>query len=71
MPDGYSPRNPSGLTDEHGEPLVDISYDAAGLPAKAEIGTTVYDLQAGSFNGIPKGATLLSAIEAGANAGRQ
>jgi SPP1 gp7 family putative phage head morphogenesis protein len=66
MPDGYDSKNPSGLFDEHGGPLVDISYDDRGLPAKAEIGTTLYDLQAGNFNGIPRGATLLSAIEAGA-----
>jgi SPP1 gp7 family putative phage head morphogenesis protein len=65
IPAGYDPKNPSGLLDEHGEPLVDISYDDQGMPAKAEIGTTLYDLQVGNFNGIPPHATLQSAIEAG------
>jgi len=49
----------------NGEPLAQVSYDDNGSPAKAEIGTTLYDLQVGNFNGIPRGATLLSAIEAG------
>ena len=65
IPDGYDPKNPSGLRDERGEPLAHVSYDKRGMPAKAEIGTTLYDLKVGSFNGIPPGATLKSAIEAG------
>lgn len=70
VPFGYNPKNPSGLLDDRGEPLVDISYDDRGLPAKAEIGTTLYDLKVGSFNGIPRGATLKSAIEAGVKRSR-
>ena len=65
IPDDYDPRNPSGVTDERGEPLVDLSYDKRGLPAKVEYGTTLYDLAAGDFAGIPRGATMQSAIEAG------
>lgn len=65
IPDGYDPRNPSGVTDEYGQPLVQLSYDAHGLPAKVEYGTTLYDLAVGDFAGIPRGATLQSAIEAG------
>lgn len=66
VPSDYDPRNPSGEFDDHGEPLVQLSYDAKGVPAKAEYGTTLYDLQVGSFNGIPPLATLKTAIEAGA-----
>ena len=65
IPDSYDPRNPTGVRDEYGQPLVEISYDDRGMPAKAEFGTTLYDLAVGDFAGIPRGATLLSAIEAG------
>ena len=65
-PAGYDPKNPTGAKDDYGEPVVHISYDADGAPAKAEMGTTLYDLKVGNFQGIPRGATLLSAIEAGA-----
>lgn len=64
-PDGYDPRNPSGVIDEYGQPLVQLSYDDRGFPAKVEYGTTLYDLAVGDFAGIPRGATMLSAIEAG------
>jgi SPP1 gp7 family putative phage head morphogenesis protein len=66
LPDSYDPRNPSGRRDDYGEPLVQVSYDANGVPAKAEYGTTLYDLQVGNFSGIPPFATLKTAIEAGA-----
>lgn len=62
---GYDPRNPSGELDEFGEPVVQLSYGDDGAPAKAEIGTTLIDLQVGNFSGVPPGASLLSAIEAG------
>ena len=65
IPDGYDPKNPSGELDEYGEPVVQLSYDDAGAPAKAEIGTSLVDLQVGKFSGIPRGSSLLSAIEAG------
>ncbi|HKO43342.1 MAG TPA: phage minor head protein [Pyrinomonadaceae bacterium] len=70
IPDDYDARNPSGLRNEFGDPLIQISYDKRGVPAKAEIGTTLYDLQVGNFAGIPRGASLLSAIEAGVGRAR-
>jgi len=70
LPDNYDPRNPSGDLDEHGEPLVQLSYDEYGVPAKAEYGTGLYDLQVGDFRGIPPYATLKTAIEAGAERAR-
>lgn len=66
LPSGYDPRNPTGRLDDHGDPMVQISYDANGVPAKAEYGTSLHDLQVGNFSGIPPFATLKSAIEAGA-----
>lgn len=69
-PADYDPHNPTGLKDEFGEPLVQLSYDRYGNPAKAEYGTTVYDLQAGSFSGVPPVVTLLNAIEAGVKSKR-
>lgn len=65
LPEGYDPKNPSGLRDEHGEPLTQISYDDRGVPAKAEHGTSFYDLAAGKFSGVPPYSSLKSAIEAG------
>jgi SPP1 gp7 family putative phage head morphogenesis protein len=71
LPRDYDPRNPSGERDEYGAPLVQVSYDGQGMPAKAEYGTTLYDLKVGNFAGVPRGATLKSAIEAGVEASRQ
>jgi SPP1 gp7 family putative phage head morphogenesis protein len=71
IPADYDRHNPSGLKDEHGEPLAHVSYDNAGMPVRAEIGTALYDLSVGNFNGIPRGATLLSAIEAGVARGQK
>ena len=66
IPDDYDPANPSGELDEYGEPLVQISYDDEGMPVKAEVGTSLVDLTVTSnFSGVPPGASLLSAIEAG------
>lgn len=59
IPDGYDPRHPSG------DESVTVSYNDDGAPAKAEIGTSLVDLQVGKFSGIPRGASMLSAIEAG------
>ncbi len=59
IPDGYSHNNPSGEAE--------IFYDGKGNPAKAEIGTSVYDLAAdGKFQGVPPQGSLKEAIEAGA-----
>lgn len=45
-PEGYTHNNPSGEAE--------IFYDDKGNPAKAEIGTSVYDLAAeGNFQGVP------------------
>jgi SPP1 gp7 family putative phage head morphogenesis protein len=71
IPDGYDAKNPSGELDDFGEPLVQLSYDDDGMPVKAEMGTTLYDLQVGKFSGIPRGATLLGAIEAGVERSKQ
>jgi SPP1 gp7 family putative phage head morphogenesis protein len=65
IPDGYDPKNPSGELDEYGEPVVQLSYNDDGAPAKAEIGTSLVDLSVGKFSGVPRGASMLSAIEAG------
>jgi len=67
IPDGYDAKNPSGEVNEYGEPRVQLSYDDEGMPAKAEIGTSLVDLTVQSkFAGVARGATLLSTIEAGA-----
>ncbi len=50
MPDDYNYENPSGQAE--------ITYDADGKPAKAEIGTTVIDLQVEKFPGVPKRGDL-------------
>jgi SPP1 gp7 family putative phage head morphogenesis protein len=65
LPQGYDPKNPSGERDEFGEPVVQLSYGDDGAPAKVEIGTSLIDLQVGNFSGVARGASLLSAIEAG------
>jgi len=51
---------------EYGEPLVSLSYDDEGMSVKAEVGTSLVDLTVTSnLSGVPPGASLLSAIEAG------
>jgi SPP1 gp7 family putative phage head morphogenesis protein len=65
IPDGYDPKNPSGELDQYGEPVTQLSYDDQGMPAKAEIGTSLVDLQVGKFSGVARGASLLTTIEAG------
>lgn len=61
IPEGYEHSNPSG------EAGTTIFYDKAGMPAKAEIGTSVYDLAAeGNFQGVPPQGGLKEVIEAGA-----
>jgi SPP1 gp7 family putative phage head morphogenesis protein len=66
IPEGYDPANPSGAHDEYGEPAVQISYGDDHMPVKAQIGTSLVDLTVHSnFSGIPRGASLLTAIEAG------
>ncbi len=59
IPEGYDPIHPGG--DEE----VTLSYDDEGMPAKAEIGPTFVDLSVGKFSGVARGASLLTAIEAG------
>ncbi len=71
IPDGYDPKNPSGEVDEYGDPYVTVSYDDDGAPAKAEIGTSLIDLQVGKFSGVPRGASMLSTIEAGVERARE
>jgi SPP1 gp7 family putative phage head morphogenesis protein len=63
IPEGYDPKHPSG--DEE----ITLSYDEEGMPAKAEIGPTFVDLSVGKFRGIPRGASLLTTIEAGVQRG--
>lgn len=52
---GYDHSNPSG----EGK----IFYDNRGMPAKAEIGTSVYDLAVGDFRGVPPQGGLKTVIE--------
>jgi len=52
---GYDHANPSGEGT--------IFYDNRGMPAKAEIGTAVYDLAVGDFRGVPPQSGLKSVIE--------
>ena len=61
IPDGYDRAHPSG------DPDVTVSYYDDGAPAKAEIGTSLIDLKVGNFAGVSRGASLLTAIEAGAD----
>lgn len=61
IPEGYNPENPNGEDDTK------IFYDERGMPAKAEIGTTVHDLLVeGKLPGVPPQAGLRSVIEDGA-----
>ncbi len=61
LPDGYNAANPSG------EDGTTIFYDDKGKPAKAEIGTRVYDLDADSkFQGAPPQKDLKEVIQAAA-----
>ena len=68
IPDDYKHSNPSGETG------TTIFYDRNGMPAKAEIGTSVYDLAAeGNFQGVPPQGGLRQVIESAsvrARAGR-
>lgn len=58
IPDGYDHSSPAG------EPDVKLYYDDLGMPAKAEVGTSVYDLAAaGDFQGVPPQASLRAVIE--------
>jgi hypothetical protein len=57
--------------DDQGEPFVTLSYNDDGSPAKAEIGTSLVDLQVGKFSGIARGASMLTAIEAGATRAKE
>lgn len=58
MPNGYNHASPSGEGT--------VYYDERGNPAKAEIGTSVYDLAAdGKFQGVPPQGGLREAIENG------
>ncbi|HKS39962.1 MAG TPA: phage minor head protein [Blastocatellia bacterium] len=61
IPDDYNHNSPGGDSDVH------LFYDGAGMPAKAEIGTLVYDLAAdGKFQGVPPQGGLKEVIEASA-----
>jgi SPP1 gp7 family putative phage head morphogenesis protein len=60
IPDGYDQASPGGDRD------VQLYYDERGNPAKAEVGTAVYDLAAdGRFQGVPPQGGLKDVIEAG------
>ncbi len=69
IPEGYDPKHPNG------DESVTLSYNDDGSPAKAEIGTSLIDLQVskspGAFRGVPRGASMLTAIEAGVERARQ
>jgi hypothetical protein len=54
-PEGYDHSNPSGEAQ--------LVYDKKGNPAKAEVGTSVIDLQVGKFKGVPPQGGLKSVIE--------
>jgi SPP1 gp7 family putative phage head morphogenesis protein len=55
IPEGYNPESPNGDAK--------IFYDDRGSPAKAEIDTSVYDLAAGDFKGVPPQGSLKEIIE--------
>lgn len=63
MPGDYNPSNPSGEAQ--------IVYDRTGNPAKAEMGTTVYDLSVGKFQGVPPQGGLQEVIEGAAARARK
>lgn len=63
IPDDYDAQNPSGLAR--------IAYDEKGRPAKAEIGTTIYDLAAERFRGVPPSRSLQEVLEEGARRGKE
>lgn len=63
MPTGYNHQNPSGEAE--------LVYDKSGIPAKAEVGTAVYDLNVGKFKGIPAQGGLGEVIEAGAKRAKE
>jgi len=57
IPDGYDKSNPSG------EEGTTVFYDDTDIPAKIEIGTSVYDLGAEGFMGVPAQGGLKEVIE--------
>lgn len=63
VPDDYNHSNPSGSAE--------IAYDKQGNPAKAEVGTTVVDLKASKFTGVPPQGGLKSTIEASARRAKE
>ena len=66
IPEGYNPAKP----DPEGDAT--LFYDDQGNPAKAEIGTSVYDLAAaGNFQGVPPQGGLRQVIERGIERARQ
>ena len=69
IPEGYDPKHPNG------DESVTLSYNDDGSPAKAEIGTSLIDLQVskspGAFRGVPRGASMQTAIEAGASRAKE
>lgn len=62
-PDGYDHSNPSGEAQ--------LVYDKRGNPAKAEVGTSVVDLQVGKFKGVPPQGGLKSTIEGAARRAKE
>jgi SPP1 gp7 family putative phage head morphogenesis protein len=65
LPEGYDPAHPSG-DDE-----TTLFYDEQGMPEAVELGPMFLDLKVGNFSGIPPGATLQSAIEAGVDRAKE
>ncbi|HEY6330146.1 MAG TPA: ADP-ribosyltransferase [Blastocatellia bacterium] len=57
VPEGYNKANPSG------EEGTTVYYDEDGTPAKVEAGTSVYDLNAEGFMGVPPQGGLKTVIE--------
>jgi SPP1 gp7 family putative phage head morphogenesis protein len=54
-PANYNPEKPNAETT--------LAYDADGVPVKAERGTSVYDLSAGKFVGVPRQTALAPTIK--------
>jgi SPP1 gp7 family putative phage head morphogenesis protein len=64
--DGYDHSSPGGDSD------VRLFYDESGMPAKAEVGTSVFDLAAeGKFQGVPPQGGLKEVIESGVERAKQ
>jgi SPP1 gp7 family putative phage head morphogenesis protein len=62
IPGNYDHSNPSGEAQ--------LVYDRDGNPAKAEMGTAVYDLHGGKFQGVPPQGGLREVIEGAATRAR-